>query len=244
MRTIVVVATTLSLTACGIAPERPSQVTPTSTTSTRATSSTPAETTSNSDEDYRVLSYTCGETEVLTVADARATGEDCEANSNSGPTVSQNELDALTTAYGDDDKTTSALDVLWGLCATNIDPAETYPYGLSQEQTKEINGMLSLCPDHPRAADFKKAKNKGRTYDKEIAGGLRFHDGTHVVGKDVQPGTYVVRDVEDCYWERQDANGQTIANDFKLSAARIQVTIAATDHAFVAKGCGEWSRAK
>lgn len=250
MRTLAAAAAaTFTLTACGIAPETPPPSTTygadsssTSTTTNTSTSTTDAY---GSNDSYAVLTYTCGGTTYETAFDARESGEDCEAESNGVADISSEEMAALDTAYGDEQThEISSLDVLWGLCATSIAPDTTYPYGLSSEQTKEIKGMLSLCPDHPRADDFRASMKKGQQQDKELAEGTRFYDGTYVVGTDVKPGTYIVKDVEDCYWERQDANGQTIDNDFKTAAAQIRVTIAATDHAFVAKGCGEWTKTK
>ncbi|WP_068265158.1 hypothetical protein [Janibacter limosus] len=246
---VLAAAAAVSLTACGIAPETPApsstfaaDISGTSTT-TSTSSSTPDAYGSN--DSYAVLTYTCGGTTFETAFDARESGEDCEAESNGVADISSEEMAALDTAYGDEEThEISSLDVLWGLCATNIDPATTYPSGLSSVQTKEIKGMLTLCPDHPRANEYRTAMKKGQAQDKERAEGTRFNDGTFVVGTDVKPGTYVVKDVEDCYWERQDANGATIDNDFKTAAAQIRVTIASTDHAFVAKGCGEWTQEK
>jgi hypothetical protein len=66
-------------------------------------------------------------------------------------------------------------------------------------------------------------------------------DGTYTVGQDIQPGTYVAKhSVEGCYWERQNANGDIIANNFINSANRVQVTIRKGDYGFDSEGCGPW----
>lgn len=64
--------------------------------------------------------------------------------------------------------------------------------------------------------------------------------GSHTVGTDVEPGTYVVFDVEGCYWERLDANGEIIDNNFVSAAPRVQATIRPGDFAFNSEGCGRW----
>lgn len=55
------------------------------------------------------------------------------------------------------------------------------------------------------------------------------------------PGTYVVLDVEDCYWERLDDKGEIIDNNFIMAAPRVEVTIRSTDYAFNST-CGRWVR--
>src|SRR5699024_12264057 len=73
--------------------------------------------------------------------------------------------------------------------------------------------------------------------------GERFGNGTYRVGEDIQPGTYVVEVGEafdGCYWQRLDASGNTIDNNFISSGFRAEVTIAASDHSFNTKRCGEW----
>ncbi|MEU0238047.1 hypothetical protein ABZ234_10180 [Nocardiopsis sp. NPDC006198] len=71
--------------------------------------------------------------------------------------------------------------------------------------------------------------------------------GTHIVGEDIEPGTYTTtaRDgelFENAYWERASASGDIIANDFVSSAQSVTVTIASTDGQFTANGFGFWSR--
>ena len=69
-------------------------------------------------------------------------------------------------------------------------------------------------------------------------------DGTWVVGKDVQPGTY--RDgggSSGCYWERLSGfSGEmsdVIANGFSEDVQI--VTIAPSDVGFHSSGCGTWT---
>lgn len=72
-----------------------------------------------------------------------------------------------------------------------------------------------------------------------------FSDGTWLVGKDIQPGTYRTRKASpSCYWERMaDLTGgvdSTLANDNTDYPA--VVTIAATDKAFKSERCGTWTQ--
>jgi len=69
-------------------------------------------------------------------------------------------------------------------------------------------------------------------------------DGTHVVGRDIQPGTYQNSDSSaGCYWERLRGFGgafeEIIANDFTYGPA--VVTISPTDAGFTSRGCGVWT---
>lgn len=69
-----------------------------------------------------------------------------------------------------------------------------------------------------------------------------FSDGTHVVGTDIEPGTYR-NDSETCYWERlsgfSGTSADRITNDFNRGGNSI-VTIDPTDAAFKSQNCGNW----
>lgn len=70
-----------------------------------------------------------------------------------------------------------------------------------------------------------------------------FGDGTHLVGNDIQPGTYRNDGTsESCYWERQSGltgtSADIIAND--LPTGQAYVTIDPSDKAFTSKRCGTW----
>lgn len=78
--------------------------------------------------------------------------------------------------------------------------------------------------------------------DETSAGG--FSDGTHMIGTDIQPGTYRTDGGEGCYWERlsgfSGTSADRIANDFSPEKKQSYVTIEATDKAFESKRCGTW----
>ena len=73
-----------------------------------------------------------------------------------------------------------------------------------------------------------------------------FSNGTHRVGIDIAPGTYVAPGGSGCYWERQSVFGGSgseaiIANEF-ARGGQVVVTIAASDKGFKTSGCGTWRR--
>ena len=73
-----------------------------------------------------------------------------------------------------------------------------------------------------------------------------FGDGTHIVGVDIQPGSYRNSDSSDgCFWERlsgfSGAFEEIIANEFTYSHE--VVTIKETDAGFSTGGCGTWTPA-
>ena len=73
-----------------------------------------------------------------------------------------------------------------------------------------------------------------------------FGNGTHLVGADIQPGTYRAQATgSGCYWSRLSGLGgdldDIIANEIVQEGSAI-VTIEATDRAFNSNGCGQWQR--
>jgi len=72
-----------------------------------------------------------------------------------------------------------------------------------------------------------------------------FSSGAFQVGTEIQPGTYAVEgEINDCYWERLDRNGEIIDNNFVNAAKRVQVTIRKSDYSFNSERCGQWKPAK
>jgi hypothetical protein len=96
-----------------------------------------------------------------------------------------------------------------------------------------------LCPDASQALDDAKAGNFTRAIR------TAFGNGKYLVGTDIAPGTYSISSrVEDCYWERSDAQGNIIANNFVTLAPSLTVTIEPTDAGFTSKACGTWTKAE
>jgi hypothetical protein len=70
-----------------------------------------------------------------------------------------------------------------------------------------------------------------------------FPDGTYRVGTDIAPGTYqTTTNSSGCYWDRTDANGGTIANNFVTGAPQVRVTISSSDTGFHSDHCGTWAK--
>lgn len=158
----------------------------------------------------------------------------------SGTEMSAVETKAVETAYGDEGDVDS-LGTLYGLCA-QADP-KSWDYldqAGSEEQLDEIRGTLILCPDHPQKNQLRKLTGRAAKRNKLRDEGKVFDEGVFRVGKEIKPGTYYSTDVEDCYWERTDANGEAIDNNFVTAAKRVQVTISPSDYSFNSESCGEW----
>ena len=77
------------------------------------------------------------------------------------------------------------------------------------------------------------------------------YDGNHTVaavpspmetyGTDIAPGTYsTIGGVGNCYWERNNGAGNTIANDFVVSAHNGLTVTVRLGEGFTTEGCGYW----
>lgn len=66
----------------------------------------------------------------------------------------------------------------------------------------------------------------------------------HLVGKDINPGTYRTNGGSYCYWERLSGTSgefdDIITNEATEGAS--VVTISASDVAFKSQGCGKWAK--
>ncbi len=69
-----------------------------------------------------------------------------------------------------------------------------------------------------------------------------FGDGTHLVGVDIQPGTYRAPGGEYCTWERLSGLGGEMDNIIAIDAfaTKPTVEVRATDKAFKSVNCGTW----
>ena len=76
-----------------------------------------------------------------------------------------------------------------------------------------------------------------------LALGQSFGDGTHLVGSDIQAGTYRAPGGEYCMWERlsglSGSMSDYLAGD--VPTGRAVVEIKSTDKAFKVEGCGRWA---
>lgn len=163
----------------------------------------------------------------------------CEAYIVSGDTYSDIERAAVATAGYED---ISSVDTLYGLCG---EVAGFYVVNgpVSESQAQEIAGMLTLCPEFPSAQALLAASAAAQQVAAERAAGVRIGGGVFEVGVTIQPGKYqTTGPVQNCYWERLDAAGEIIDNNFVSAATQVQVTVAPTDFSLHASGCGEMVR--
>jgi hypothetical protein len=165
----------------------------------------------------------------------------CEATREPG-TLTPVEQQAITAAgYPHQESITT----LYELCA-KVDPSHTYvspTHTLSAGQIAEVTGMLTLCPGHPQAPQLSDAVKRAQAEASAEAAGELFHAGTFLVNSEVPPGTYAVEgEIANCYWERTDASGEIIDNNFVTGARRVEVTIRASDYSFHSEGCGKWRK--
>ncbi|MFH9943714.1 hypothetical protein ACH4OT_30905 [Streptomyces murinus] len=182
----------------------------------------------------------CAGDHYSTVQEAWADKQDqCDAIL-SGTEMGDTETKALQVAYGGEGDFDS-LATLYGICAQSGSGSWAYlQQAGSKEQLAEVRGALLLCPGHPDKGKIEKLVGSASKRNKLEEEGRVFGDGTYRVGSDIKPGTYYTNDVEGCYWERIDANGETIDNNFVSAAKRVQVTIRTGDYSFNSESCGRW----
>lgn len=93
----------------------------------------------------------------------------------------------------------------------------------------DVAGVRVYCPEYVPALDL-------------VLNG--FHDGTHIVGVEIDAGTYrTYAGVANCYYERNDGSGTILENNF-ASSAHNGLTVTVNDgDGLVTEGCGLWVRA-
>lgn len=146
--------------------------------------------------------------------------------------------------YSDED--TSDDEVLYSVyqyCGSN-DPDDAYMEmeDYSEGQVAELKAWMTLCPKHPQAATWRQGIAASAKAAEAERNGTRVYDGTYKVPSEMKRGTFVVKDVEDCYWETRDANGRIIDNDFIVAAPSVVATVRARAVVFTAEGCGQWNK--
>jgi|GEM_PF-6421720 len=110
--------------------------------------------------------------------------------------------------------------------------------GLSSGNSRNENAPQSqnLPPASPQVASTSTQENQAPLD--------RFGDGTFIVGKDIQPGTYRNSGNNGCYYERLSGFGGTtgdIISNERTDAVAI-VTILSTDAGFKSSRCGTWNK--
>jgi len=176
------------------------------------------------------------ETADFTSAWGAANGGRCEGDDIAPSTELEKQAYAVSGYDGND------VSTLYAICAA-VQPDDvvlTEGFIMSPEQIAETQGALTLCPDHPLAAEYLAAMGAAGEAQDEVARGARVGGGTHKVPEEMQRGTFVAKDVTDCYWETRDTNGRIIDNDFIVAAPQVRVTVPDSAVVFTTEGCGVW----
>lgn len=179
--------------------------------------------------------YTAAEGNFTSLADAwAANGQWSSCKVDLSPTYQPTSNDlaavALYQKFVPSETVPGALGTMLEICA---DTAKTDDDILNW-QPVVVQGALLLCPTAPQAGVMRPR-----------ADGSVIEDGTYVVGQEMRPGTWsTAPGVQNCYWERTDGGGNTIANNFiNFAPNGVTVTVRASDAGFVSQGCGTWHRA-
>ncbi|WP_129308122.1 hypothetical protein [Streptomyces sp. L2] len=237
-----VVAASLLVAGCSSSSGKTQHAQPKKATSTVEAVESPTEQTDGVDAPDPVVvdEIDCSGEYYSTVEEAWAAAQDvCDATL-SGTQMSDTEVKAVQVAYGGEESL-DGLATLYGLCAQSGSESWSYlQQAGSKEQLAEVRGALLLCPDHPDKSKIEKLVGSAAHRNKLEGEGRVFGNGVYRVGSDIKPGTYYVTNVNGCYWERTDANGETIDNNFISAAKRVQVTILASDYSFNSERCGQW----
>jgi len=190
----------------------------------------------NSDDGTTLTVRVTREMADFTSAWGAANGGRCEGD-DIAPTTELEKQAYAVSGYDNNDVST-----LYGICASVNPKAVVLQEGfaMNEGQAAEIQGALTLCPDHPLAAEYADAIEAAGVAQDEIASGARVSGGTHKVPEEMQRGTFVAKDVTDCYWETRDTNGRIIDNDFIVAAPQVRVTVPDGAVVFTTEGCGVW----
>lgn len=121
----------------------------------------------------------------------------------------------------------------------NKTPAEVLAKRKAEADAKAKAEADKKAADEAVAAQAKAAAEAAKNQPK-----TSFGNGTFLVGKDIQAGTYRTAGGGTCYYERlsglSGSFGEIITN--QLASGQAVVTIAPTDAAFKSQGCGTWEK--
>lgn len=117
------------------------------------------------------------------------------------------------------------------LCARVPSTYETDANNIKAKQATAA-GAVAFCPNSPNI-----------TLLKEAVTAVKVSDGTHIVGKDMEPGTYQTPErAKDCYWARTEGNGDIIENDMVgFAPGGVTVTVYPGE-GFESSRCDVWTK--
>jgi TolA-binding protein len=113
-------------------------------------------------------------------------------------------------------------------------------------EIESLNGDASQARKDARREEKKLARLKDQVsgVQQQIADNTIPGDGTFVVGKDIQPGTYKSEGQDSCYWARLAGLGggldDIIAND--NTSGPVTIEVSPGDRALELSGCAEFVR--
>jgi hypothetical protein len=117
------------------------------------------------------------------------------------------------------------------LCARVPSTYETDAYNIKAKQATAA-AAVAYCPNSPNIALLKEAVTA-----------IKVSDGTHIVGKDMEPGTYQTPErAKDCYWARTQGNGDIIENDMIGFAPEGVVVTVYSGEGFESARCEVWTK--
>ena len=119
---------------------------------------------------------------------------------------------------------------------------------LLAEAEEEAEAILEGAEARVEALDEREAALDERAADLDVEeerqAANTFGNGIHVVGEDIEAGTYRTDGGGTCYWARLSGLGgglnDIIANGLPDGPATVQIS--SSDAAFESSGCGEWTR--
>lgn len=115
---------------------------------------------------------------------------------------------------------------------------------LSEDQARDTQVTLTLCPNHPDAETWRSKSAAGDGLRAAEANGTRIPPGgSYLIPSEMSRGTFAAENVTDCYWETRDANGEIVDNNFVLAAPRVVAEVGDVAVVFTTQGgCGYWNR--
>ncbi|KIS27839.1 hypothetical protein TV39_08910 [Arthrobacter sp. SPG23] len=141
-------------------------------------------------------------------------------------------IDLIASKGGDVSLPTATIGAVMLMCAKIApDFADEFVARMDWRRA-EIEGALSVCPDAPHAGVLREALTAVKVFD-----------GTKVVGKDMEPGTYKTKPgIKDCYWARTNGGGGIIANDFVSFAPDGATVTVYPGEGFQSERCDVWTK--
>lgn len=137
-----------------------------------------------------------------------------------------------------------SIGILYGKCAQPLlgDQDGRLPY--SDGQRDEVEGALTLCPDHPDAGEVQDRMTEAVRVEQMTEEGRAFYSGTYRIGEDVQAGRYASEAGEEpfegCYWALLDESGEIIDNNFISSGFRVEISVPSSAYSLTVDRCGQF----